>query len=61
MDRGQRQQLGLAASGFGVNWGPNQGSPGLDSSFGTTDTATFNGAGPLSIDLSGVNPSLLPR
>jgi fibronectin-binding autotransporter adhesin len=52
---------GTLLSGFGLNWGVNQGSPGLDSNFTTTDTAMFgNIAGQASqlVTLDGANPSL---
>ena len=48
---------GTLASGFGANWGTNQGSPGLDSGFTGVDTATFGGAGG-TVSLNGAAPSL---
>ena len=35
---------GTGANAFGLNWGANQGSPGLDQSYTNTDTATFGSA-----------------
>ena len=50
---------GTLISGFGTNWDVNQGSPGVDTSFATTDTATFgNTAGSVTVNLNGANPSL---
>ena len=50
---------GTLISGFGTNWDVNQGSPGVDTSFATTDTATFgNTAGTVTVNLNGANPSL---
>ena len=48
---------GTLASGFGSNWGTNQGSPGLDAGFTGVDTATVNGAGG-TVSLDGASPSL---
>jgi autotransporter-associated beta strand protein len=48
---------GTLASGFGSNWGTNQGSPGLDAGFTEVDSATLNGAGG-TITLDGASPSL---
>ena len=54
---------GRLVSGFGTNWGTNQGSPGLDAAFANVDTATFdntvlanNTTGTVSLD--GAAPSL---
>ncbi|MFM9058349.1 MAG: beta strand repeat-containing protein, partial [Planctomycetaceae bacterium] len=52
---------GTGANAFGLNWGTNQGSPGLDAGFTTTDTATFASAltsGTAVILLNGAAPSL---
>jgi autotransporter-associated beta strand protein len=54
---------GTATAGFGTNWGTNQGSPGLDSAFTNTDTATFDNTalpagGSATVALNGANPSL---
>ena len=50
---------GTLASGFGTNWGANQGSPGLDSSFKGVDTATFAVPSTTNIiQLNGANPNL---
>ena len=52
---------GTGANAFGANWGTNQGSPGLDASFATTDTATFGeaaGSGTVVVLLNGASPSL---
>jgi fibronectin-binding autotransporter adhesin len=52
---------GTVAAGFGLDWGANQGSPGLDANFTSTDTATFgNVAGQATqlVNLNGANPSL---
>ena len=52
---------GTGGSAFGLNWGVNQGSPGLDASFTNTDTATFGSAvtgGTAAIYLNGAAPSL---
>ena len=52
---------GTLTSGFGLNWGANQGSPGLDATFTTTDSATFGNIGSQSsqlVTLNGANPSL---
>jgi len=54
---------GRLVSGFGTNWGTNQGSPGLDAAFANVDTATFdntaltNGA-TATVSLDGAAPSL---
>ena len=48
---------GTTASGFGAHWGLNQGSPGLDPNFASSDTATFAGSGG-TITLDGASPSL---
>jgi fibronectin-binding autotransporter adhesin len=52
---------GTLLSGFGLNWGLNQGSPGLDPDFTTTDTAMFGNIGGQAsqlVTLDGANPSL---
>ena len=52
---------GAGGNAFGLNWGVNQGSPGLDASFTNTDTATFGSAvtgGTAAIYLNGAAPSL---
>ena len=52
---------GTGANAFGVNWGANQGSPGLDPSYTNTDTATFGAAvasGAAAINTNGANISL---
>jgi autotransporter-associated beta strand protein len=50
---------GTLSSGFGVNWGANQGSPGLDSGFTGVDTATFGStSGSVTVNLDGAAPSL---
>jgi len=54
---------GTFASGFGVNWGSNQGSPGLDAAFANVDTATFDNTALASgnsaiVTLDGAAPSL---
>jgi len=52
---------GTLNSSFGTNWGANQGSPGLDSGFTNTDTATFGSAttsGTAVVSLNGAAPSL---
>jgi fibronectin-binding autotransporter adhesin len=52
---------GTLSSNFGSNWGTNQGSPGLDSNFKTTDSATFGGAatsGTATVTLGSASPSL---
>ena len=52
---------GTLASGFGTNWGANQGSPGVDSGFTNTDTATFGSAltsGTGTVTLDGASPSV---
>jgi autotransporter-associated beta strand protein len=51
---------GTLGTGFGSNWGSNQGSPGLDSGFTNTDTATFAGSiqDDSYITLSGASPKL---
>ncbi len=53
---------GVGSGAFGFNWGTNQGSPGLDPSFTSTDTATFGSAltsGTATVTLDGASPSLL--
>ena len=52
---------GAGVNAFGLNWGANQGSPGLDSNYTNTDTATFGSAvasGTATIRTSGANISL---
>jgi autotransporter-associated beta strand protein len=50
---------GTLSSGFGVNWGADQGSPGLDSGFTGVDTATFgNTSGSVTVNLNGASPNL---
>jgi fibronectin-binding autotransporter adhesin len=52
---------GTGANAFGINWGATQGSPGLDSGFTTTDTATFGSVltgGTAQVFLGGATPSL---
>jgi autotransporter-associated beta strand protein len=51
---------GKVSSGFGSNWGANQGSPGLDSGFTNTDTATFGSAitSDATVSLNGASPKL---
>ena len=52
---------GTSGNAFGLNWGTNQGSPGLDAGFSSTDTATFGSAltgGTAAIFLNGATPSL---
>jgi fibronectin-binding autotransporter adhesin len=52
---------GTGANAFGLNWGTNQGSPGLDAAFTRTDTATFGTTltgGTAVVLLNGANPSL---
>ena len=52
---------GTLASGFGANWGANQGSPGLDAGFTGVDTATFNnvaGHSAVTVNLNGASPNL---
>jgi len=52
---------GTTALGFGTNWGTNQGSPGLDPNFPSSDTATFNSgfnATTFTVNLNGASPSL---
>ena len=52
---------GSRAGAFGTNWGTNQGSPGLDAGFTSTDTATFNSAltsTNATVTLDGASPSL---
>jgi autotransporter-associated beta strand protein len=54
---------GRLNSGFGVNWGANEGSPGLDAAFANVDTATFSNAGltagsTATVTLDGAAPSL---
>jgi hypothetical protein len=52
---------GTLSSGFGANWGSNEGSPGVTSGFANTDTATFGSAltsGTATVSLNGASPSL---
>jgi fibronectin-binding autotransporter adhesin len=54
---------GTFASGFGANWGANQGSAGLDAAFADVDTATFDNTGltagtSATVTLDGAAPSL---
>jgi fibronectin-binding autotransporter adhesin len=52
---------GTLASNFGTNWGAHQGSPGLDSNFTSTDSATFGDVGgqtTQTVTLDGASPSL---
>jgi hypothetical protein len=55
---------GSLTSNFGSNWGASQGSPGLDSGFTHSDTATFgtavagNTTAHVTLDVTGNNPSL---
>jgi hypothetical protein len=52
---------GTGQNAFGLNWGANQGSPGLDPSYANTDTATFGSSltsGTAVIRTSGANISL---
>ena len=52
---------GAGVNAFGLNWGANQGSPGLDPSYTNTDTATFGSAvtsGTAVISTNGANISL---
>ncbi|MEI6658567.1 MAG: autotransporter-associated beta strand repeat-containing protein [Planctomycetota bacterium] len=52
---------GTGARAFGLNWGTNQGSPGLDTAFTRTDTANFGTTltgGTAVVLLNGANPSL---
>ena len=52
---------GAGVNAFGLNWGANQGSPGLDASYTNTDTATFGSSltsGTAVIRTSGANISL---
>jgi hypothetical protein len=54
---------GSGANTFGANWGANQGSPGLDTNFTNTDTATFDNTAlsagsSATVSLDGANPSL---
>jgi len=51
---------GTLATGFGTNWGANQGSPGLDPGFVNSDTATFGNVASATelVTLDGANPSL---
>ncbi|NBX01911.1 choice-of-anchor D domain-containing protein, partial [bacterium] len=51
---------GTFASGFGSNWGSNEGSPGLDAGFTNTDTATFGSAitSNATVSLNGASPKL---
>ncbi len=47
--------------GFGTNWGLNQGSPGLDPGFLSSDSATFldvAGQSAVTVNLNDANPSL---
>ena len=56
---GDPNYWGTLSSGFGVNWGPNQGSPGVDPEFTGVDTATFGStAGAVTVNLDGAAPSL---
>jgi len=48
---------GTLNSGFGANWGKDQGSPGLDAGFKQSDTAIFETAGG-TVNLDGASPSL---
>jgi hypothetical protein len=45
---------------FGVNWGANQGSPGVTAGFTGVDTATFvnNGKSAVQVNLAGANPNV---
>ena len=54
---------GTFASGFGANWGANQGSAGLDAAFADVDTATFDNTAltagnSATVTLDGAAPSL---
>ncbi len=51
---------GRIASGFGTNWGSNEGSPGLDAGYTNTDTATFGNAisSDATVSLNGASPKL---
>jgi hypothetical protein len=52
---------GPSDANFGVNWGTNQGSPGVTSGFTGLDTATFgnvSGHTAVQVNLSGANPNL---
>jgi autotransporter-associated beta strand protein len=52
---------GAGVNAFGLNWGANQGSPGLDPSYTNTDTATFGSSltsGTAVISTNGANISL---
>ena len=52
---------GTGQNAFGLNWGDNQGSPGLDPSYTNTDTATFGSAltsGTAVVNTNGANISL---
>ncbi|NBP46213.1 MAG: choice-of-anchor D domain-containing protein, partial [Betaproteobacteria bacterium] len=54
---------GTFATGFGANWGANQGSAGLDAAFAGVDTATFDNTGLVAggsatVSLDGATPSL---
>jgi autotransporter-associated beta strand protein len=52
---------GTSVTGFGANWGTNNGSPGLDLHYQSTDTATFGNSvasGTAAVTLDGANPSL---
>jgi fibronectin-binding autotransporter adhesin len=53
---------GTLSTSFGTNWGANQGSPGVDSNFTNTDTATFgaiSGQPTEAVTLDTAAPSLL--
>ena len=51
---------GKTSSGFGANWGTDQGSPGLDAGYTNTDTATFGNAitQDRTVSLDGASPNL---
>lgn len=54
---------GTFASEFGMNWGANQGSAGLDAAFANVDTATFDNTAltagsSATVTLDGATPSL---
>jgi autotransporter-associated beta strand protein len=52
---------GTGTNTFGTNWGATQGSPGLDSGFTQTDSATFGavaGNTTATVSLNGASPSL---
>jgi fibronectin-binding autotransporter adhesin len=54
-------QWGTLSNNFGTNWQTDDGSPGLDSSFTNTDTATFAGAatsGTAVVTITAATPSL---